>query len=86
MSEELDLVKEWDKTFDLSEKVNHRKVTFKNHFGIILVADMYEPKEHEGLYSAIAVSGPYGAVHTDLYDNLDVIPFDDIAEFMKENM
>ena len=62
MSEELNLVKEWDKTFKLSEKVNHRKVTFKNHFGITLVADMYEPKEHKGLYSAIAVSGPYGAV------------------------
>ena len=60
--EELKLTEEWDKTFDLSEKVNHRKVTFKNHFGITLVADMYEPKEHEGLYSAIAVSGPYGAV------------------------
>ena len=62
MSEELNLVKEWDKTFELSEKVNHKKVTFKNHFGITLVADMYEPKEHEGLFSAIAVSGPYGAV------------------------
>ena len=62
MSEELNLSCEWDKTFDLSDKVNHKKVTFKNHFGITLVADMYEPKEHEGLYSAIAVSGPYGAV------------------------
>ncbi len=62
MKEELNLVKEWDKTFELSDKVNHKKVTFKNHFGITLVADMYEPKEHEGLFSAIAVSGPYGAV------------------------
>ena len=62
MKEELNLVKEWDKTFKLSDKVNHKKVTFKNHFGITLVADMYEPKEHEGLFSAIAVSGPYGAV------------------------
>ncbi len=62
MSEELNLVREWDKTFELSERVNHKKVTFKNHFGITLVADMYEPKEHEGLFSAIAVSGPYGAV------------------------
>lgn len=26
-----------------------------------------------------------GAVHTDLYDNLDVIPFDKMEEFMKEN-
>ena len=62
MKEELNLVKEWDKTFELSDKVNHKKITFKNHFGITLVADMYEPKEHEGLCSAIAVSGPYGAV------------------------
>ena len=62
MKEELNLVKEWDKTFELSDKVNHKKITFKNHFGITLVADMYEPKEHEGLFSAIAVSGPYGAI------------------------
>ena len=35
MNEELNLVQEWDKTFPKSEKVNHRKVTFKNHFGIV---------------------------------------------------
>ena len=60
--EELKLVQEWDKTFPKSEKVNHRKVTFKNHFGITIVADLYEPKEYEGLLPAIAVSGPFGAV------------------------
>ncbi len=27
-----------------------------------------------------------GAVHTDLYDNLDVIPFDKIVEFFKVNL
>ena len=42
MSEELKLVQEWDKVFPQSEKVNHRKVTFKNHFGITLVADMQD--------------------------------------------
>lgn len=26
-----------------------------------------------------------GAVHTDLYDNLDVIPFDEVEKFLKEN-
>lgn len=26
------------------------------------------------------------AVHTDLYDDLDIIPFDKIAEFYKENL
>ena len=62
MSEELKITEEWDKVFPKSEKVNHRKVTFKNHFGNTLVADLYEPKQYEGKLPAIAVSGPYGAV------------------------
>ena len=62
MSEELKLTQEWDKVFPKSEKINHRKVTFKNHFGITLVADMYVPKEYDGKLPAIAVSGPFGAV------------------------
>ena len=60
-TEELKLVKEWDKTFPKSEKVDHRKVTFINHFGITLAADMYTPKNAEGKLPAIAVSGPFGA-------------------------
>ena len=62
MKEELNLVQEWDKVFPLSDKINHKKVTFKNHFGITLVADLYEPKNYEGKLPALAVSGPYGAV------------------------
>lgn len=62
MSEELNLVQEWDKTFPKSEKVNHRKVTFHNRFGITLVADLYEPKDIKGQLPAIAVCGPFGAV------------------------
>ena len=58
---ELDLVKEWDKTFPKSAKVDHKKVTFVNHFGITLAADMYIPKDGEGKFPAIAVSGPFGA-------------------------
>lgn len=62
MSEECTLVQEWDKTFPKSEKVNHRKVTFNNRFGITLVADLYEPKNVGEKLPAIAVSGPFGAV------------------------
>lgn len=62
MKEDLKLVQEWDKVFSLSDKVNHKKVTFKNHFGITLVADMYTPKDYEGKLPALAVCGPYGAV------------------------
>lgn len=57
-----DLVNVWDKTFELSDKVNHSKVTFKNRYGFTLVADMYIPKKYDGKLSAIAVCGPFGAV------------------------
>ena len=60
-TEELTLTREWDKVFPKSEKVDHRKVTFINHFGITLAADMYVPKNTEGKLPAIAVSGPFGA-------------------------
>jgi len=57
----LELAQEWDKVFPLSEKVNHRKVTFQNQFGLTLAADLYTPKDGQGKMSAIAVSGPFGA-------------------------
>ncbi len=62
MEEKLVLTEEWDKTFPKSEKVNHRKVTFCNRYGITLAADLYEPKDASGNLPAIAVSGPFGAV------------------------
>ena len=60
-TEELNLVKEWDKVFPKSDKVNHSKVVFPNHFGITLAADLYVPKNAKGKLPAIAVSGPFGA-------------------------
>ena len=61
-NEKLVLTEEWDKTFPKSDKVNHRKVTFHNRFGITLAADLYEPKGVNGKLPAIAVCGPFGAV------------------------
>ena len=58
----LTLTQEWDKTFPKSDLVEHSKVTFHNHYGITLVADMYVPKDATGKLPAIAVSGPFGAV------------------------
>ena len=58
----MELVLEWDKTFEKSDKVNHRKVIFHNRYGITLVGDIYEPKKYEGKLPAIAISGPFGAV------------------------
>ena len=60
--EQLKLTQEWDKTFPKSDKVEHRKVTFCNRYGITLAADLYMPKDAEGKLPAIAVSGPFGAV------------------------
>ena len=60
--EKLSLTQEWDKVFPKSDKVDHKKVTFHNRYGIILAADMYTPKGAEGKLPAIAVSGPFGAV------------------------
>ena len=61
-TEELKLVNVWDKTFPKSEMVDHKKITFRNRYGITLAADMYIPKNAEGKLPAIAVSGPFGAV------------------------
>ena len=60
--EPIELTEEWDKVFPLSDEVNHRKVTFVNHFGITLAADLYKPIEYMGKLPAIAVCGPFGAV------------------------
>ena len=57
----------WDKVFPLSEKVNHKKVSFQNQYGFTLVGDLYTPKANDKSqitnhkYAAIAVSGPFGA-------------------------
>ena len=60
--EKLNLTQEWDKVFPKSDKVDHKKVTFHNRYGITLAADMFTPKSVVGKLPAIAVSGPFGAV------------------------
>lgn len=62
MEEKLNLTQEWDKVFPKNEKVEHKKITFHNRYGITLAADLYMPKGAEGKLPAIAVSGPFGAV------------------------
>ena len=62
MNTTLQLTQEWDKVFPKSDKVDHKKVTFKNRYGIELAADMYTPKDATGKLAALAVTGPFGAV------------------------
>ena len=35
---------DWDKLFPKSDKIDHEKVTFHNHYGIELAADLFKPK------------------------------------------
>jgi uncharacterized protein len=56
------MTNDWDKTFPKSDKVDHRKVTFTNRFGVTLAGDLYTPKGAPGRLAALAVSGPFGAV------------------------
>ena len=62
MNENQNLTQMWDKVFPQSDKVDHSKVTFRNRYGITLVADLYIPKNVTSKLAAIAVSGPFGAV------------------------
>ncbi|OIQ50140.1 Alpha/beta hydrolase family protein [Pseudodesulfovibrio hydrargyri] len=54
----------WDKTFKLSDKVVHEKVSYPNRYGITLSADMYMPKDMDKSkkYPALVVGTPYGGV------------------------
>jgi len=50
-------------TFQLSDKVTRKKVSFKNRYGITLSGDLYIPKNSDSIFfSALAISGPFGAV------------------------
>ena len=62
MEELLPLTQEWDKTFPRNPKIGHRKVTFRNRYGIVLAADLYTPEGGRGKWPALAVCGPFGAV------------------------
>ncbi|QGY42023.1 alpha/beta hydrolase [Pseudodesulfovibrio cashew] len=54
----------WDKTFKLSDKVIHEKVSYPNRYGITLSADMYMPKDIDKSkkYPALVIGTPYGGV------------------------
>lgn len=58
----MELVQEWDKVFPRSNRVEHRKVTFRTRYGTVLAGDLYMPRDAGGKRAALAVSGPFGAV------------------------
>jgi fermentation-respiration switch protein FrsA (DUF1100 family) len=49
-------------TFALDKNVKRTSVRFKNRYGIEVAADLYVPRNAKGKLSALAVSGPFGAV------------------------
>ncbi len=58
----MELVQEWDKVFPRSDRVEHRKVTFRTRYGTVLAGDLYMPRDAGGKRAALAVSGTFGAV------------------------
>lgn len=54
----------WDKTFKLSDKVTHEKVSYPNRYSITISADMYLPKDMDKSkkYPALVIGTPYGGV------------------------
>lgn len=54
----------WDKTFPSSNHVDHRKVSYTNRLGILLVADLYVPKSLDlrRRHPALVVGHPFGGV------------------------
>lgn len=59
----MQMTQSWDKVFPKSSIVDHRKVTFVNRYGIVLVGDLYLPKGRgDRRLPALAVGGPFGAV------------------------
>lgn len=50
-------------TFQLNDKVNREKISFKNRYGILIVGDLYTPKNRDNQkLPALVLSGPFGAV------------------------
>lgn len=59
----MELTSRWDKTFRKGDRVIHRKVTFRNRFGIVLAGDLYRPRDAGAAkLPALVLSGPFGAV------------------------
>lgn len=57
------MTRHWDKVFPKSSRVDHRKITFGNRYGITVAADLYQPKGAAGSKRpALVISGPFGAV------------------------
>ncbi len=54
----------WDKTFIKSDQVEHKKVSYKNRYGITISADLYIPKDLDKAkkHKAIVIGTPYGGV------------------------
>lgn len=53
---------QWDKIFPKSDRVEHKKVSFQNRYGITVSADLYVPKniDRAQRHPALVVGHPYG--------------------------
>lgn len=54
----MSLTEQWDKIFPKSDKVEHRKITFKNRYGITLAGDLYMQKTSAPARSCLQLPWP----------------------------
>ena len=82
-SRAMPLTQTWDKTFPKSAKVDHRKVTFKNRYGISLAADLYMPVGGEIIEVNEALRADPSLANTDPLGNgwFFTVHVTDMAEF-----
>ena len=75
-----------DEVLQLLDPVHDFFPVMAVEFGLFLLVAEYENMIKNSKYTSNKelLTIP-GAVHTDLYDNLDVIPFDKIQKFFEEN-
>ncbi len=74
------------KTFHVSDNITMYAVTFNNQYNMKVAGHLFIPDnlDQNKKHAAIIVGHPMGAV--DLYDKTDLIPFDKLDTFFKENL
>ena len=66
-----------------AELIIHGEKAHSYYFGKDAYEAMIKDSKYAGNKELFIIPG---AVHTDLYDNLEVIPFDKMDDFFKKNM
>lgn len=71
------------RVFKVDPRIEAKNVRFQNRYGFDVAGHLYLPKNFNAQKQYKAVVVP-GATHTDLYDQMDKIPFADLVQFFDD--